>query len=232
MALNSNATGATAAAGAAYTFNRAAMSYAVNGRAVPPALAKAGAEAVVQRARFVISDLSLKLQQGLISTEEWYAGMKEATKLAHMGNAALARGGFDNMTAADWRKVEGKVFDQWAGVEGKYPGLRRFAEDIERGRYGRAVPATADTAAQLMSGNMTQRAGQYATSTRATYENTRTEMHQERGYVYATRIKGDVDSCPTCIAEADVRRPIDEVVPIGDSECGARCWCVIVYDRD
>jgi hypothetical protein len=215
-----------------FTYNRQELRYLVNGRAVPPAIAKAGAEAVVTQARFAISDLTIKLQQGLIGADEWYAGMKEATKLAHMAQAALARGGFDNMSPADWRKVEGKIYNQWAGVPGKYPGLRRFAEDVERGRYGRAVAATGSTPAQQMSGTLPQRAGMYAESTRGTYENTRTEMHQERGFRYATRIKAAVDSCPTCIEEADKKVPIDEVVPISDSECGSRCNCVIIYDRD
>ena len=210
-----------------FTYSRSELRFYLRGKAIDPALQKAGAEALIKTARFNISDISLKLQQGKIDTAEWYAAMKEQTKLLHMGQAALARGGFENMSAADWKKVEPKIFDQWAGVEGKFPGLRRFAEDVERGRYGRA-----DGVGQVMNGVVTQRSGMYADSSRATYENTRTEAHTEAGYAFGTRVKGAVDSCPTCINENGVKRPIADVVEIGDSECGAaRCHCILLHSR-
>jgi len=192
------------------------------GAVVPDATIKACAESVIAESRFVISDLSLKLQQGAISLDDWYAGMKAATKDLHTANAALARGGWDEMRLRDYARVENIVADQWNGVEGKFPGMRAFAEDVKAGRYG-------DT---LEKNGFLNRAGQYADAGRATYENERVELAKERGHLFGKRILAALDHCPTCLAEGGVVRPIDEIVAIGDSECGARCGCVVVSSSE
>lgn len=229
-----------------FTYSRADLAYLLNGKPVSAAYTKGSCEAAIQHVRFLISDVSLKLQQGSIDIATWYAAMKEHTKMLHMAEAALARGGWDNMSQADWRKVEQKIFNQWAGVgeppfkgRGEFPGLRRFAEDVERGRYGTVAQAVTDatgkiiTPARVLNGQVTRRAGQYADSGKATYENTRLEVSAESGHDWGMRIAGNNDHCFTCQNENGVKRPINEVVLIGDSECGgSKCNCILVTGRD
>lgn len=204
------------------SWDRSKLAYVLDGRGVPQIGVKASAEAVVAEARAQIRVLTDRLQGGQISLSEWYEQMQAATKAMHGAEIALARGGWDNMRPSDWERASQSVLNQWEGVEGKFPGLRSFAEDAARGRYGQG----------LESGAMNVRAQMYAEAGRAAYENERTAVHQESGYRYATRLAGAVDHCPTCQAENDVKREIDEVVEIGDSECGPNCHCVLIYSRD
>lgn len=204
------------------SWSRSQLAYQMNGRSMPQSVIKAAADSVSNEARATIRVLSDRLQSGVLSLDEWYGGMQEATKLLHASETALARGGWDNMRPSDWERASGKVLEQWEGVEGKFPGLRSFAEDIEKGRYGQNAEMT----------GLNQRAQMYSDAGHASYENERTFLHEENGFATATRIRGDADSCPTCLEEDGVDRPINEVVEIGNSECGSKCRCVIIYSRD
>jgi hypothetical protein len=192
---------------------RAQLVFVFKGRQVPQVLVKAGAEASVVASRAAINQAALAVQQGG-DVGAFYVALKEQIKLAHMANAALARGGWDNMRPQDWQRVESLVAEQFDYARG-------FAQDIARGRYGRGGD---------LSSGVLSRAAQYSDAARATYENERTQAHKESGATHATRIAAATDHCPTCQAENGVKRLIDEVVAIGDSECLGNCHCVIIYD--
>jgi hypothetical protein len=176
-------------------------------------------DAVAREANAGIRVLADRLQRGEIDAAEFYSQMQHEVKMLHLGQAALARGGIDAMRPEDLKRVENIIERQFGGVEGKFPGLRAFAEDIAGGRYGNAGE---------LSEGVLNRAGMYADAGRGTYENERVALARENGHDEAHRIAGAADNCPTCARENGVWKPIDEVVPIGDSECGARCFCVIV----
>jgi hypothetical protein len=203
-------------------WNRVDLSYLMNGRPLPQVLVKAAADMACGEIRGRIRVLSDRLQGGAITLDEWYAAMQENTKFLHAAEIALARGGWGEMRERDWQRASEKALEQWEGVPGKFPGLRAFAEDISKGRYGSDVSRP----------SFNIRAQMYADAGHGTYENERTMIHQESGYNYATRVAGAVDHCPTCLAEDDKKRPIEDVVEIGASECGSRCRCAIIYSRD
>jgi hypothetical protein len=198
------------------------FSYVVDGEEVDALAAKGASAAVASEANANIRVLSDRLQAGQISLQEWYDGMKRETKMLHMAQAALARGGFEQMRPKDWERVEQIVAAQWNGVEDAFPGLRSFAEDIRNGRYGNAP----------LSSGVLARAGQYADAGRATYENERLVARMETGPREAKRVRGFADSCRDCIMWAALDWISAEEMlakyPIGASVCGARCWCVIV----
>lgn len=200
------------------------FSYIIDGKAVSDVVAKGASAAVAKEANAAIRVLSDRLMSGTISLQEWYTGMKRETKMLHMAEAALSRGGFDQMRRQDWDRVEKIVADQWNGVEGKFPGLRRFAKDIERRRYG-----TQDA----LHRSVLTRAGMYGDAGRVTYENERLAVRLETGKkLEAQRVKGANDHCDDCIAWANLgwidAGEMMAKYPIGASVCGGRCWCVIV----
>ena len=196
------------------------MGYRVDGRAVSELRQKGATEAIVSQSNAQIRVIADRLQRGEIDVSEFYAAMQRETKTLQMASAALARGGVENMRPADWNRVENVIAEQWSGGE-KFAGLRAFAEDIARGRYGQNSGELSDA--------VLSRAGLYAQAGRATYENERVELARESGNTLARRVLGASDNCDDCVAWAsDEWRPIEEVEPIASSVCGARCHCVIV----
>ena len=200
------------------------MGYRVDGRAVSELRQKGATEAIVSQSNAQIRVIADRLQRGEIDVSEFYAAMQRETKTLQMASAALARGGVENMRPADWNRVENVIAEQWSGGE-KFAGLRAFAEDIARGRYGQNAGELGDA--------VLSRAGLYAQAGRATYENERVELARENGNTLARRVLGAADSCVDCVSWAsDEWRPIEEVEPIASSVCGARCHCVIVTRRE
>lgn len=196
-----------------FRWMRTALQFVRNGRVVPQSVVKAGAEAVVTQSRFGIMDAALKVQQGG-DVGAFYAALKEQVKLAHMANAALARGGFDNMTPRDWQRVTDKVASEFEFARG-------FVEDVARGRYGKP-------GGELSQGVLS-RATQYAEASRSTYENEYREANKEAGRTQAMRVLAAADHCPGCVAAAGEWMDIDDVLPIGDAECRHNCHCTLIF---
>jgi hypothetical protein len=75
------------------------------------------------------------------------------------------------------------------------------------------------------------RISQYAGATYGTYQEARRSSHAEAGKDEARRVLDEgAEHCADCLilAERDWV-PIDELVPIGESECGANCRCDVEY---
>lgn len=206
------------------TWDADRFTYSIDGAVVADITAKGASDALAQQANANIRVLADRLMANTITLQEWYTGMKKETKILHMAEAALARGGFDQMREMDWLRVEKLVAQQWEGIEGKFPGLRSFATDIRDGRYGKG---------ENLERGFLSRSGMYGDAGRLTYENERLAMRIESGVrLEAKRVKGANDHCPDCIAWADLGW-IDALEMmakyyIGASVCGGRCWCVIV----
>ena len=200
--------------GSRFTFNRRTLQYLNGSTPVPRATVKAVAESAANEARFKMMDAALRLQQGKLSPADFAIEHNAAVKNLVGAESALARGGLAEMTAPDWERAEELTAKQ-------YGYSRAFHEDIARGRYG--------VAGEDMGDAVLQRTQLYANQGRAIFENTQKDNARDRlGHDRAMRVKGAVDSCPTCIAEGGVWRAIEDVVEISDSECGANCHCVIV----
>lgn len=197
-----------------------------NGNAISPDALKGAAHAATVESKIRIQEISSRLEQNIITVPEWYQEMKVATKVLHASEHALANGGITQVK--DWSRAEETIHQQWVGRKASkkkkaFPGLRAFASDVASGRYG--------TPGENLRQAVLTRASMYADAGNASYENERIAVHMDEGFREACRIKGDVDSCPTCIAEDGIWRPADEVVEIGDSECGSRCHCTIIFRR-
>lgn len=127
---------------------------------------------------------------------------------------ALAHGGFNNATEKTWQRAAKRS-------EKQLDYFANFAKDVASGKSQGA--------------RMLQRAGMYADSARAAYENEHALVEAEgTGATEAARILGEADNCPDCIAWSEEEMgwiPLEEMLenyPIGASVCHSRCHCVIV----
>lgn len=208
------------------TWDAVHLEFKANGAVIPWQAVKGGADAVTVEAQARIRVLADQLRAGDITLEQWYQQMQVNTKMLAGAESALARGGFDNMRPQDWDKAGDVALEQWEGKPDKFPGLRKFGEDISKGRY---TPNGTD----ILSNGFSFRANMYADAGHAIYENTRTDMHVEKGFVLASRELSAVDNCPDCVAWADLGKiSIEDMqndYPIASSVCGSNCRCSISY---
>lgn len=201
--------------GSAFTFDRRALRYLRGAEMVAPETVKAAAEAALSEARFKIHDAALRLQQGRLDVADWLDEHNRHVKVLHGAENVLARGGFREMTSADWESAGN-------GVARDYGYSRAFAEDVASGRYG--------IAGENMGDAVLQRAGLYADNGRAVFENAQVANAKDRlGHDRARRILGAVDHCDGCVEAAEAGWvDIEDVLPIGEAQCLGRCNCVII----
>lgn len=159
-----------------------------------------------------------RLQAGSINLAEWQLAMEQEIKIMHTASAASARGGWAQMTQADWG---------WVGqrVRAQYEFLNKFARQIATGQ-------------QPLNGRALQRAQMYAQAGRSTFQEMRRRyVRIFKGAVTEQRLltpnaehcEGD-DDRPGCVELADMGRvPVGTLPPIGDAQCLTFCQCVFRF---
>lgn len=156
-----------------------------------------------------IRELGRRAGEGEITRWEFIDAMKQRLRIAHLLAYATAKGGWAQMTAADFGRVGRELRRQ-------YDYLRRFGADLAAGR--------------LTAGQAAYRASLYARAAYATYENTRRQEMQRAGFQEERRRRTAKESCPDCIEYA--RRgwqPIGTLPPIGQSQCLVNCRCYFEF---
>lgn len=153
---------------------------------------------------------SQQLREGTISLETWRSVMQAEIKETHLASAALAKGGYAQMTQADFGRVGGIVARE-------YRYLERFARQIGTGE-------------KPLDGRFLQRAEQYVKAGRETYERTRQQEAAKRGFDEERSILNPADHCEECIEEAERGFvPLGEIIPIGQRTCRKNCRCEMEY---
>lgn len=207
------------------TWDAAKLAYKLNGAVLNKNVVLGAADSVIVELQARISRLADQLREGAITVDEWYQQMQVYTKMLSGAETALARGGWDQMRQKDWDRAGEIALEQWEGKPGKFPGLRKFSEDIVDGRYGEGI----------LSDAFANRANMYADIGHALYVNARMENHIEQKYVLASRELGAADHCPDCVEWAALGKiPIEEMqenYPMGASVCGSFCRCDIFFYR-
>lgn len=174
-------------------------------------------DALVRATRLEMRAISADLIGGQTSLIKWRSQMSVLVKRLHVVEAVAARGGWNQMSGADWLDVGRKI-------KAQYEYLRGFAQDIAEGR-------------QPMDGRLLRRADLYAQAGRSTYENSRRRFMQVYlGMNYERRRLGLADHCtsipglPGC-PELAARgwQPIGTLPDIGVSPCIVNCKCWFEY---
>lgn len=198
-----------------YGWNETAGRYVSlsSGRFVPFSDVRDALESVIDAAGDRMHDLTQSLIDSQISLAEWQAGMMEQIKLAHTAAAAASRGGWAQMSQADWGAAGRMIRDQ-------YDYLRNFADQIARGE-------------QLLNGNALVRSDLYGDAARGTFEQMRRRYEKlMNGMEEERRVLGEADHCDGCLSQAEMGwQPIGTLDPIGAEECVTRCHCTFYYRK-
>lgn len=155
-----------------------------------------------------ISDLGKWAADNSITPRQFYEAMQQEIKLATNANAALAKGGWAQMTPQDWG-ANGYQLRQ------EYANLRNFANEIAAGNLS---PAQIEARANL-----------YANSTYSRYWEIRTEQERQAGITQEKLVTmGDDRVCEFCQGEAG-----RGLVPIGthNPPIHAGCRCDVEYSK-
>jgi hypothetical protein len=204
-----------------FAFNRPTLQYVRNGRPVAAQIVKAAADAASNQSRFSLFDAASKMARGEMDVPAWIVEHDRGLKVLHGVESALGRGGFDQMTPADWGKAADRVANQ-------YGYSRAFAEEVAAGKYGK--PGSLDFSER----GVLARVQQYANAGRCTYENAVTDNAKDRlGHTYAARVLANVSHCGDC---EDVAArgwiEISSYPEIGSDQCRSNCACVTVTTSD
>lgn len=193
----------------AYGFNETSGRYIdlATGRFVPFADVRDALESVMDTSAVRMHGLTQQLIDQQITLAEWQGGMMEQIKLSHTAAAASARGGWAQMSAADWGAAGRMVRDQ-------YDFLRNFARQIADGT-------------QALDGRALVRANMYGDAARGTFEAMRQRYEiLVNGMEEEIRLLGEADHCNGCLDQAALGwQPIGILDPIGTEECLTNCHC-------
>lgn len=153
-----------------------------------------------------------------LAVAEWQAALRDELRHAHTVAAVTARGGWAQMTAADWGRLG-------ARTRGEYARLNNFAAEVTSG-------------AQKFNGTIRSRSGRYIRGARSTYYNEQHRLLIERqaglsGVLLARRVYGfsvTGEKCDGCQREHDRGwQAADTIAEIGSQECGHNCNCYLLY---
>jgi hypothetical protein len=149
---------------------------------------------------------------------DWQSQMVTEIRHAHTIAAVTARGGWSQMTPADWGRLG-------AMTRAEYGYLNVLARDIEIG-------------ARAFNGHVRASARRYIRASRSTYFNTQHRVlldHQATmpGILLARRVYGASitnEKCDGCQREHDRGwSRADSIAEIGTQECGHNCNCYMIY---
>ncbi len=186
-----------------------------NGRMVPSRDVVRQTERVIKGVRQEMRGLSLDLAKGDISLQRWYNGMRERIKLIHGLHAAIAKGGWANMTQGDWGRVG-------ALTKKEYQYLANFALELKTGK-------------QKLDGSFLYRSEMYAMASRRTASEV-ARHEAKKKHTEEKRVLGVADHCTTrggkvgCLELAGRGwQPITSMPQIGDTPCRIHCHCHYIY---
>ena len=163
-----------------------------------------------QKARVLA--LGEQLRNREISIAQWQRETERTLAKIHVASGALAKGGWDRMTPADYGRIGALVKQELGGVRGVHRGLRGMALDIENGL--------------ALNGRFMVRLRQYAEAGRHTYHVVQTREMTQRGYDEERSNRHAEDSCDDCIFwEEQGWQPIGTVPEPGDRICNRFCKC-------
>lgn len=193
-----------------YRYNEAAGRY-TNGRGqfVPAARVRATLDQTLATTAKRATALGDALQAGRISVATWNIEMRALIKGAHLYSGALAKGGWAQMTQADYGRI-GQI------VRKQYSYLEAFTRQIEKG-----LP---------LDGRFLRRVTMYVQAGRQTFHAVQRTLMRARGMTEERNRLGIAEHCDGCLQEtARGWVPIGDLAPIGTRDCLAHCKCDVEY---
>ncbi len=192
-----------------YLWNEAAHNYVDRrtGRFVSRQVIRDQLDNVIDASSQVMRAISQQLRDGDISLAEWQTQMMQQIKTTHLAGGAMQRGGWQQMTQADFGRV-GQI------VRREYGFLRDFAEQIANGE-------------QKLDGTLARRAGLYGQQGRPTYLAFWDSTAAQRGFDEERSVLQPAEHCNECISEdAKGFQPLGQMIPIGRRICRSNDRCL------
>jgi hypothetical protein len=202
------------------------------GRAVAWAEVRAALDRTLDSAAKEMASLSAQLQDGRLSLAEWQQRMSAEVKSAHVTAYVLQRGGWQQMSPADYGRIgralynpNGKPDGVGAEAWGEYQYLRRMAEEIATGK-------------QRLDGTLLRRARQYAQAGRHTYHRAQEAALAALGFDEARYVLNPADHCQDdpargtmgCVTRAGMEwQPLGVLPRIGETTCNRNDRCDAEY---
>lgn len=186
-----------------------------SGRFVPQQTIRLELDKVVDTYSDRLANLGQQFRTGQIDGRAFQYEAMALIKQTNLAGAAMEKGGWFNMTQADFGRT-GQI------VRGEYDYFRNLLNDIESGK-------------QRLDGTLDVRLRQYGQNGRTIYHDFEREDRAVQGYDEARRLLNGRDNCktskrPGCIdvaARGWVRLP--DVVMIGSCTCLNNCRCDMQY---
>lgn len=189
---------------------RAGRYVAANGRFVNRAAVRAELDRTLDNASKALKAITQQYRDGAINVLEWREAMAAQIKTVHLAAAAAAKGGWAEMSQADYGRVGQQLRKQ-------YEYLDRFAWQVASGE-------------QKPDGTMLRRAAMYGQAGRQTFHETERREQATRGFDEERRVRHAKDSCDDCIEYAALGwQPTGTLPPIGESQCRTYCLCTFEY---
>lgn len=197
----------------AYTYDRERGTYRrrSTGRYVSRAEIRAALDAALAREARTTLRLARQLRNRTLTLSEWQEQMMESLKATHLYSAALAKGGWGALTAADYGRVGARLRKQ-------YGYLDSFAVQLEEGE------------ADMRERRFLDRVEMYVDAARNTYEVTLREHMRENGATEEKNVLHPADHCDDCLDATDADWvEIGTLIPVGERACLTHCKCTMIY---
>lgn len=193
-----------------FTWDRRSQRYrGPDGRFVSSSQIRSVLDRTLANTRDRIEDLAYQLQRGDVSIDQWLVEMRSAVKDVQLYSTALAKGGWAQMTQADFGRVGRIVRDQ-------YVYLDRFVADIMAG--------------YPLDGRFIRRASMYVESGRRTYYDVLDRLMVDRGFDQERSRLNPADHCDECVWQDRLGwQKIGDMIPIGERTCLSNCKCFKQY---
>lgn len=182
-----------------------------DGRFVPATQVREELDKALSNAARRTVTLADDYRAGRIGLVVWRLQMRQVIKETHLYAAALAQGGWAQMTPEAYGRV-GQV------IRLEYGFLEQWVGQIQGG--------------WVLDGRLTSRSQLYAAAARGTFHRIQAEQMLRRGMDMEKSVLHPAEHCAQCVSEAAHGfRPIGEMVPIGQRTCLRNCKCTVVYGR-
>jgi len=123
--------------------------------------------------------LAEQLRDGSLNVTDWETGMRKVVKNTHLNSIAEARGGYENMTQADYGRA-GQI------IREQYGYLHKFGEDIANGT-------------QPLDGRLDARSELYVKAGRESYYKANQAAAVDSGLTHVRSNLNPADHCVECV---------------------------------
>ncbi len=187
------------------------------GKIVSQAFVDSVMEGHIDTARQNANAIAENLAEGRISLADYQRLMMEQMKIVNTQSAALAKGGWANMTQGDWGS-NGRISRQ------QYEDLDKYCAGIESGKIKlRRLDGE-------INGSFLRTSDQFAQGGVQTYNEVLRREAKVRGYTHEQRVLDTAAKhCHCCVDEADHWEPIGTLSRIGTCTCANNCRCKFIF---